>query len=154
MCHPSRLFSRVSRCRAALISLLTSTRGQLRELCFPDSSLSPSPSPSLSHPLYLFFCASYSEFPSPFLTFSALAVSRLVSSSFPSLIPTNTIVYNSETRPGREISAYLCTYVRNERAGDTSLKRRVDDFPSVRLCSGIKTTYTASLETFHRVFAP
>lgn len=151
MCHPSRLFSRVSRCRAALISLLTSTRGQLCELCFPDSSLSlllPF-SPSLS-----LFLHKLQRVPIPVSHFfsSRGEPSRLI--FFPVAHPTNTVVYNSQTRPGREISAYLCTYVRNERAGDTSLKRRVDDFPSVRLCSGIKTTCTASLGTFHRVFAP
>lgn len=56
--------------------------------------------------------------------------SRLI--FFPVAHPTNTVVYNSPNRPEREISTYLRTCEMNVGAGDTSLKRRADDFPSVR----------------------
>lgn len=103
MCHPSWLFSRVSCCRAALISLLTSTCGQLSARLF--LWLCP-----FALPLFLsffFFRTRYGEFLSPFLTFSTPAVNRLVSPSFASLIrpPTSYII----PRAGRgwEISTYI-----------------------------------------------
>lgn len=101
MCHPSRLFSRVSRCRATLISLLTSTRGQLCVRLFLWLF-----SFSLSLPLYLFFFLHELQrvsVPVSHFFSSRGEPSRLI--FFPVAHPTSTVVYNS----GREISTYLCT---------------------------------------------
>jgi len=63
--------------------------------CFPSFSF------------FFFFRTNYGEFPSPFLTFSAPAVNRLVSPSFVSLIrPPLSYIIPSAGR-GREISTYI-----------------------------------------------
>lgn len=103
MCHPSRLFSRVSRCRAALISLLTSTRGQLRELLV-------SPTPLFLSLFSSLFLHKLQRVPVPVSHFfsSRGEPPRLI--FFPVAHPTNTVVYNSPRTDRGE--RFLRIYVR------------------------------------------
>lgn len=125
-------------------------------LCATVSPTLPLRPLSLPPFFFLFLRTSYSEFPSPFLTFSALAVNHLVSPSFASLIQPPLSYIIPRAGRGREISTYICAkWTSVVVVDDTSLKRRADDFPSVRpppctggrlyLCPWIKTTYTTSL---------